>query len=128
VRTGTLEVSMDTAAFLQRSVGFFKEFSAQRVQQLLDGSRVQSFEVNEVIVHQGTEAAHFGVLLSGTISVSVAGDRGETQLLGRLKAGDTFGEMALMTGDPTVADFIAESRCDVLLIPVALFQSITWVG
>src|SRR5688572_18055357 len=32
--------------------------------------------------------------------------------------------MALMTGDKVVADFIAESRCEVLLIPVSLFQSI----
>ena len=29
-----------------------------------------------------------------------------------------------MTGDPLLADFIAESRCDVLLIPVSLFQSV----
>ena len=41
-----------------------------------------------------------------------------------MKAGDTFGEMALMTGNPLLADFIAESRCEVLLIPVSLFQSI----
>src|SRR5689334_5570345 len=32
--------------------------------------------------------------------------------------------MALMTGDPTPADIIAESRCELLLIPVSLFQSI----
>ena len=29
-----------------------------------------------------------------------------------------------MTGDPVLADFIAESRCEVLLIPVSLFQSV----
>ena len=44
--------------------------------------------------------------------------------LEQLKAGDTFGEMALMTGDAVVADFIAESRCEVMLIPVSLFQSV----
>ena len=44
--------------------------------------------------------------------------------LGQLKAGDTFNEMALMTGDAVLADFIAESRCEVLLIPVSLFQSV----
>ena len=43
---------------------------------------------------------------------------------GQLKAGETFGEAALMTGNPLLADFIAESRCEVLLIPVSLFQSI----
>ena len=41
-----------------------------------------------------------------------------------MKAGDTFDEMALMTGDALLADFIAESRCEVLLIPVSLFQSV----
>ena len=29
-----------------------------------------------------------------------------------------------MTGDAVLADFIAESRCEVLLIPVSLFQSV----
>ena len=46
------------------------------------------------------------------------------QSLGQLKAGDTFNEMALMTGEAVPADFIAESRCELLLIPVALFQSV----
>jgi acetate kinase len=41
-----------------------------------------------------------------------------------LKAGDTFNEMALMTGDAVIADFIADSHCEVLLIPVSLFQSV----
>ena len=49
---------------------------------------------------------------------------GTRQPLGQFKAGDTFAEAALMTGNPLLADFIAESHCEVLLIPVSLFQSI----
>ena len=49
---------------------------------------------------------------------------GTRQQLGQLKAGDTFAEAALMTGNPLLADFNAESHCEVLLIPVSLFQSI----
>jgi CRP-like cAMP-binding protein len=64
------------------------------------------------------------VVLSGTVAASVAGDGGARQALGQLKAGGTFGEMALMTGDTVLADFIAESCCEVLLIPVSLFQSV----
>jgi len=115
---------MTTLEHLKHSVRLFDEFSDEQIRQLVDGSNARSFEASEVIVHQGTEAAHFGVVLSGTVSVSAAGDGGVTQSLGRLEAGETFGEMALMTGEVTVADFIAESRCDVLLIPVSLFQSI----
>src|SRR5262249_32099416 len=61
---------------------------------------------------------------SGTIHASVLGDGAMRQSLGRLKAGDTFNELALMTGNAVAADFIAESRCEVLLIPVSLFQSV----
>src|SRR3954466_3906744 len=112
---------MSTSEFLKQSVRVFGEFSAERLQQLVDGSDARSFEAGEVIVHQGAEAAHFGVVLSGAVSASVAGDGGVTQSLGLLKTGETFGEMALMTGDATLADIIAESRCDVLFIPVSLF-------
>ena len=90
----------------------------------MEGSRVVSFEANEAIMHRGDEATHFGVVLSGTVHASALGDGGARQALGRLKAGDTFNEMALMTGDAVLADFIAESRCEVLLIPVSLFQSV----
>ena len=90
----------------------------------MDQARVASFEANEAIAHYGAEATHFGVVLSGAVTASVLGDGGTRQTLGRIEAGDTFGEMALMTGDTMLADFIAESRCEVLLIPVSLFQSV----
>jgi acetate kinase len=117
-------VASDTFDFLKQRVGVFKEFSDDRLRQLVKGSRRASFEANEAISHHGAEATHFGVVLSGTVAVSVLGDGGTRQILGHLKDGDTFGEMALMTGDAMLADFIAESRSEILLVPVSLFQSI----
>jgi acetate kinase len=114
---------MDLPDFLKERVGIFKDFSADRIQQLVEGSRTRSFEANEAIAHQGAEATHFGVILSGTVAASVQSD-GTRQFLGELKAADTFGEAALMTGNPLLADFVAESPSEVLLIPVSLFQSI----
>ena len=113
---------MDTRAFIKEHVGLFKDFSADRTRELVDGSIVRSFEAKEAIAHQGAEATHFGVVLSGTVAASAVTD-GTRQTLGKLKAGETFGEAALMTGNPLLADFIAESQCEVLLIPVSLFQS-----
>ena len=114
---------MSTATFLKQRVGVFQGFSEERLQALVNGSRVGSFEANEAIAHCGGEATHFGVVLSGAVAASILGDGGTRQILGRLQAGDTFNEMALMTGDPVLADFIAESRSEVLLIPVSVFQS-----
>jgi acetate kinase len=118
---------MNTSAvvsLLKDKVAPFRDVSAERLQQLVEGSRVVSFEASEAIMHQGDEATHFGVALSGTIHASALGDGATRQSLGRLKAGDTFNELALMTGDAVVADFVAESPCEVLLIPVSLFQSV----
>jgi acetate kinase len=98
----------------------FEDFSEERLQELVEGSRVRSFEVREAIMHRGEPATHFGVVLRGTVAASAGnGDR-----FGELNAGDTFAELSLMTGDPLVADFVAESECEVLLIPISLFQSV----
>jgi acetate kinase len=114
---------VDAPGFIKERVELFKDFSAERIKDLVDGSVVRSFESNEAIAHQGAEATHFGAVLSGTIAASAVSN-GTRQPLGQLQAGDTFGEAALMTGNPLLADFIAESHCEVLLIPVSLFQSI----
>jgi acetate kinase len=114
---------VDAAGFIKERVGLFKGFTADRIKELVDGSLARSFEANEAIAHQGAEAAHFGVVLSGTVAASAVAD-GTRQPLGQLKAGDTFAEAALMTGNPLLADFIAESHCEVLLVPVSLFQSL----
>jgi acetate kinase len=116
--------NQNTRDFLKQRADLFKSFSDERLQQLVNGSRIGSFEANEAIAHQGAEATHFGLVLSGTVAASVSGNGSTRQLLGQLKAGETFGEAALMTGQPQLVDFIAESRCEVLLIPVSLFQSI----
>jgi acetate kinase len=115
---------MNAAEFLKQKVGLFKDFSAEHLQQLVEGGRTVSFEANEAVAYHGAQATHFSVVLSGTIGASLQADGGVRQQLGQFKAGDTFGELALMTGDVVQADFIAESRCQVLLIPVSLFQSV----
>ena len=114
---------MDAAGFIKERVSLFKDFTSQKIKELVDASLIRSFEANEAIAHQGSEATHFAVILNGTVAASAVSD-GKREPLGQLKAGETFGEQALMTGEPSIADFIAESHCEVLLIPVSLFQSI----
>jgi len=119
-----MKTKSEIVSYLKAKVGLFAGFPDERLDRLVDGSRVTSFEANEAIVHYGLAAAHLGVILSGAAVASVLGPGGTRQTLGRFEAGGTFGEMALMTGDKMLADIIAESRCEVLLIPMSLFQSV----
>ncbi|TLD43632.1 MAG: Acetate kinase [Candidatus Jettenia ecosi] len=109
---------------LKSDIPLFAKFSEELLDKLANSSRIVSFEPNESIVHYGTEATHFGVILTGMVMVSVIADGGTRLELGRLEAGSTFGELALTTGEKTQAELIAETRCEVLLIPVSVFQSI----
>ncbi|KAB2833691.1 MAG: cyclic nucleotide-binding domain-containing protein, partial [Candidatus Brocadia sp.] len=108
--------------YLKSGIPLFAGFSEELLDKLVNSSRVVSFEPNEAIVHYGAEATHFGVILSGTVTASVIGEGGARLDLGRLEAGSTFGELALMTGEKTLAELIAATRCEVLLIPVSVFQ------
>ena len=118
-----MKTTAEIARFLNSTAGVFAGFTQERLQALVDGSRVATFAANEAVVHCGATATHFGVVLDGSATASVLGDGGTRQTVGRLDAGGTFGEMALMTGDPMPADIIADGACEVLLIPVSLFQS-----
>src|SRR5215469_16833346 len=115
---------MNIPDFLKSNVSLFKPFSNDHLQQLVDGSRVASFEANEAIAHFGDAPTLFRVVLSGTVTASVIGDGGARKVLGRLEPGKTFGELSLMTGDTLLADIIAESPAELLAVPVSLFQSI----
>jgi acetate kinase len=106
-----------------KSVELFAGFSDEQRQALADGSRVETYAPRETIVHAGDEVHFLGVLLDGRLTASVSTADGGRQILGHLDAGGTFGEMALMSGDPSMADLIAETPCRVMLLPLTLFQS-----
>ena len=47
---------MEAAGFIKERVGLFKDFTTERIKELVDGSVIRSFESNEAIAHQGAEA------------------------------------------------------------------------
>src|SRR3954468_7139400 len=114
---------MNVPEFLKKNVPLLKDFSDDALRALAEGSKISSFEANEAVANCGDDVTHFGVVLSGRLAASALGDGGVRKTLGHLNPGGTFGELALMTGDKLLADFIAEAPSQVLRIPVTLFKS-----
>jgi acetate kinase len=106
-----------------KNVELFAGFPDEQREALADGSRLEMFASGETIVHAGDEVHFLGVILDGRVTAFAITPEGGRQPLGQIGPGETFGEMALMSGDPSVADFVAETRCRVLLLPMTLFQS-----
>ena len=110
-------------AFLKTHVTLLADFSDVQRKQIAKGSRFEIFEPGDPIVNAGDEFHFLGVVMDGKIAASVNTADGGRQMLGQLSTGETFGEMALMSGDPMLADLTAETRSRVMLVPLTLFQS-----
>lgn len=109
--------------FLKNHVGLLAGFTDAGRETLAEGSRVEVFEPGEMVVNAGEEVHFLGIILSGKITAEVMTADSGRQVLGSLEAGETFGEMALMSGDPALADLTAETRSRVMMVPLTLFQS-----
>jgi acetate kinase len=108
--------------FLSTKVKLFEGFDAQRLGEIIDGSRIETFGPGERIAHAGDEVHFLGIVMEGEVVATVDGDGGSKEL-GRLGEADTFGELALMSGEAVLADLTAASACKVMLVPLTLFQS-----
>jgi len=66
--------------------------------------RLLEFSAGEIIVEQNTwESSIFYILVKGVLEASVTESSGARQKLGEIPAGNSFGEMALLSGTPRTA-------------------------
>jgi acetate kinase len=114
----------ETIEFLRNKVALFKDFPDARLKELVEGSRIITFEPNEAVIRFGEEGRFLGIHLDGEAEVSITDDSGEKHHIDMMRPGDIFGEMSLMTDNKTMADIIGGTRCKALLIPESLFSTI----
>ena len=109
--------SAEIVQFLKNQVALFEGFSETQLEELVAGGRVTTFESNEALLEFGGEGRWLGVMLEGEAEASVTDDSGDKHTLGTVKVGEILGEISLMTGDRSMADVIAVTRCKALLWP-----------
>jgi small-conductance mechanosensitive channel/CRP-like cAMP-binding protein len=96
---------------------------------LTDGERTQVvsiakpvlFAAGESIVREGDAGRSLFAIVRGEAAVAVAGTQRE---LARLRAGDVFGEMSLLTGEPRNATVTAVTDCELLEIDADGFRTV----
>jgi CRP-like cAMP-binding protein len=99
---------MSTMADSLKAVPLFSELSGKELKALTQSMHEKRFADGQEVVTQGESGIGFFVILDGAARVSVGGQERRT-----LKAGDYFGELALLEGDSRSASIAAdgELRC-----------------
>jgi acetate kinase len=114
---------MDQLLSILRSLPLFQGFSQRKLEELVKKSHVKDFAPREVIIKFGQPGRFLGIMLEGEAEAVITGKTGERIRLGLLNKGNILGEASLLTGEPTNADVIALTKCELLLIPQVLFSS-----
>jgi CRP/FNR family cyclic AMP-dependent transcriptional regulator len=98
-----------------RTVPIFGGLEDAELERLWSYTEVQRHGPGETILHQGDLAKEMFVLLDGEVEI-FAGDGAEAQILGRLKRGDCFGEMAIIDIQPRSASVRAVTPVSLMVI------------
>ncbi len=96
-------------------VSIFAPLSDEETQKLAAASVVRVFAPDESIVRQGQKGNSMFVVHRGAVNVHVK-ENGVSKTLRKLREGDFFGEMGLLTGQPRTATVTAEEETEVLEI------------
>jgi CRP-like cAMP-binding protein len=94
-------------------VELFREMNDGERRVLAESLRYAPFMKGELMTRQGAEAHWLYILTKGSAEVIVSTDAGIHKTVAILHAGDFFGEMSLLTGEPRSASLKAleESEC-----------------
>lgn len=102
-----------------RGAHLFAALTDHQRTELLQRARCALYGAGETIVRQGEPGSSMFVMARGEALVTL--DR-SPEPVARLGAGDVFGEMSLLTGDPRSATVSAATDCEVIEIAAAGFR------
>ena len=80
------------------SVPFFAGLDDDALGRVAAGMRSRRFRRGEVIFHVGDPGDALFIIVSGEIKISLPSEAGDEAILVRLRPGDVFGELSLLTG------------------------------
>ena len=104
-----------------KSVDFLQMCSPEQQQEFLDLGHRLRYTSGEMICRAGEPGDRFYIILSGQVQVMLKPGR---PVLARLKGGDYFGEIAVLTGQVRTATVMATEDTDLLAFERRAFQQL----
>ena len=100
----------------------FAPLPPQEIRDLLNSMQIKEYAAHQAIIHEGEPGDAFYILREGSAEVVKESDGGK--VLNQLKAGDSFGELALLTGKARAASVITKEPSSVFRLEKSVFDRI----
>src|SRR5947208_2522600 len=101
----------------------FKDFDPAERKSIVEKFRMKQATPDEVLINEGKNSDGLYVVLHGSVQVATAKDKHPIELA-RLKEGDVFGEMSLLTRKPATATVTSQGNSILLRLPRENFQEL----
>jgi CRP-like cAMP-binding protein len=102
----------------------FRDFDPQERKSIAEKFRMKQVSPGDVMIVEGKSSDGLYVVLHGSVQVAAAAKAGKSVELARLKEGDIFGEMSLLTRLPATATVTSVGNSIVLRLPRENFQEL----
>lgn len=106
------------------STPFFSGLDPVSLERVGQGMRTRRFRRGEVIFHMGDPGDALFIVASGAVKIMLPSETGEEAILATLRAGDVFGELALLDGAPRSATATALEPTETLVLPRDRFREL----
>lgn len=81
--------------------------------------RTHRFRKGTIIVTAGDQSDAVYFVTKGDLKICVTGEDGKEVILNVIGPGESFGELAVLTGEPRSADVIAKTPCELMIMEKA---------
>jgi CRP/FNR family cyclic AMP-dependent transcriptional regulator len=105
-------------------IPFFAGLDADALGRVAATLRTRRFRRGEVVFHSGDPGDALFLIMSGEIKISLPSETGDEAILASLRAGDVFGELALLDGAPRSATATALVATETVVLPRIAFREL----
>ena len=95
---------------------YFADLEPEAFEQLCRYAKHTTLKRGATIFSRGDPGTNLIAVVSGTVKISISSPDGRNAILNLIGAGEIFGEIALLDGQPRTADATANSNCEIFTI------------
>ena len=99
-----------------RTAYLFRNLPPEDLSIFMDSAELRSFARDAAIIAEGADGGDLFLVLSGCVRITKTVEDAGDHIIGFLRAGDFFGEMALIDNLPRSASVYAHERADLAVI------------